>query len=91
MANHKSALKRARQNAKRRQRKRSNTSRLRSLIKRLRETLDKGEIDAARQLFPGTLSLLDRSVQRGVLKQNAAARSKSRLTRLLHKRAAEAG
>ena len=88
MANHKSALKRARQNAKRRQRNRSNRSRLRTHVKRFRQAVEGGEMDVARELLPATLSLLDRSVQQGVLKDNAAARGKSRLTRMLSRRLA---
>jgi len=87
MANHKSALKRARQNARRRQRNRSNTSRMRTQVKVLRKAVEAGETDRARDLLPATLSLLDRSVQRGVLKRNAAARRKSRLTRLVNRAA----
>lgn len=87
MANHKSALKRARQNARRRQRNRSNTSRMRSQVKVLRKAVEAGETDRARELLPATLALLDRSVQRGVLKGNAAARRKSRLTRLVNRNA----
>ena len=85
MANHKSALKRVRQNAKRRQRNRSNTSRLRGQIKEFRSAAEKGDKETAGKLLSGTLAKLDRSVQQGVLKQNAAARRKSRLTRLLNR------
>ena len=87
MANHKSALKRVRQNARRRQRNRSNTSRVRTQVKAVRQAVEQGEIDKARELLPATLSMLDRSVQRGVLKENAAARRKSRLTRLVGRQA----
>ncbi|MGD8376927.1 MAG: 30S ribosomal protein S20 [Acidobacteriota bacterium] len=87
MANHKSALKRARQNARRRQRNRSNTSRMRTQVKVLRKAVEAGETDRARELLPATLALLDRSVQSGVLKENAASRRKSRLTRLVNRSA----
>ena len=87
MANHKSALKRVRQSAKRRQRNRSNTSRMRSQVKRFRQAVDTGEFDAARDLLPATLARLDRCVQQGILKENAAARRKSRLAKLLNNKA----
>jgi small subunit ribosomal protein S20 len=85
MASHKSALKRARQNVGRRARTRAHRSRLRTQIKRLREAVERGDLGQARTLLPSTLALLDRSVGKGVLKRNAAARRKSRLARLVRK------
>jgi len=84
MANHKSAEKRSRQNEKQRIRTRSHRTRLRNQIKKLRKNLEDGEVDSARKLLRPTLALLDRSVQKGLLHDNAAARTKSRLTRLLN-------
>ena len=83
MANHPSALKRARQNEKRRLRNRASNTRLRSQIRKLRRAVEEGNLDEAKQLLRPTLSLIDRSVQKGVLHDNAAARRKSRLTRLV--------
>ena len=83
MANHPSALKRARQNEKRRLRNRASNTRLRSQIRKLRRAVEEGNVDQAKQLLRPTLSLIDRSVQKGVLHDNAAARRKSRLTRLV--------
>jgi small subunit ribosomal protein S20 len=88
MANHKSALKRARQNEIQRGRNRAGRTRLRTEIKRFRTAVEKGEIETARGLLSSTLSVIDRSVQKGVLQGNAAARHKSRLTRLLNGSAA---
>ena len=83
MANHKSAEKRSRQNEKRRIRNRSHRTRLRNQIKKLRKNVENGEMDTARELLRPTLALVDHSVQKGLLHDNAAARTKSRLTRLL--------
>ncbi len=83
MANHKSALKRARQNEKRRQRNRANRTRLRGQVKKFRGAIESRDVHAAQQLLSPTLSLIDRSVAKGVLQDNAAARRKSRLTRML--------
>ncbi len=83
MANHKSAEKRARQNEKRRIRNRSHRTRLRNQIKKLRKNVANGELDTARELLRPILALVDRSVQKGLLHDNAAARTKSRLSRLL--------
>jgi len=84
MATHKSALKRHRQSLNRKARNRSNRSTLRSRIKTLREAVSRSEIEVARRLLPETLSLIDRSIQKGVLHENTASRHKSRLTRLVN-------
>jgi len=79
MANHFSALKRARQTEKRTARNRANTSRLRSTLRDLRESLAKGDQQSADQVFRQTVSALDKAVQKGVLHENTASRYKSRL------------
>jgi small subunit ribosomal protein S20 len=79
MANHFSALKRARQTEKRTVRNRANTSRLRSALRDLREALAKGDKPGAEQVFRQTVSALDKAVQKGVLHENTASRYKSRL------------
>ncbi len=79
MANHFSALKRARQTEKRTARNRANTSRLRSTLRDLRESLAKGNQQSADQVFRQTVSALDKAVQKGVLHANTASRYKSRL------------
>lgn len=84
MPNHKSAEKRMRQNEKRRRINRSNRSRLRTAIKKLRAALTSGDYQAAQQLLPQTISIIDKSVQKGVIHRNAAARYKSRLTSRLN-------
>ncbi len=85
MATHKSAIKRHAQSLKRRAANRSNTSRLRSQIKRLRASVDDRDVAAALRLLPETIALIDRSIQKGTLHENTAARYKSRLTRLVTK------
>jgi small subunit ribosomal protein S20 len=90
MANHKSAVKRTRQNIKRRAINKGHRTRLRNQIKKLRTAMQNGEQETAQGLLIPTLSLLDRSVQKGVLHDRAAARTKSRLTRLVERPAAQA-
>jgi len=80
MANHFSALKRARQTETRTQRNRSNNSRLRSVLRALREALAKGD----KQVFCKTVSALDKAIQKGVLHENTAGRYKSRLSARLN-------
>ena len=79
MANHFSALKRARQTEKRSARNRANTSRLRTSLRQLRETLAKGEKPGSEQTFRQTVSALDKAVQKGVLHKNTGSRKVSRL------------
>ena len=80
MANHKSAEKRNRQAARRNEVNRRNRGALRTEIKRLRAAVEEGNREEAQTLLPKTVSVIDRSVQKGVLHKNAAARYKSRLT-----------
>jgi small subunit ribosomal protein S20 len=80
MPNHKSAEKRMRQNEKRRQINRSNRSRLRTEVKRLRAVLEEGTKDGLNETYASTVSTIDKAVNKGVLHRNAAARYKSRLT-----------
>ena len=84
MANHKSAEKRIRQNEKKRAVNRMNRSRMRTEIKRLRSALALGDVDRAKELYPAVVSMIDRSIQKGIVHRNAAARYKSRLTAQIH-------
>jgi len=78
MPNHKSAEKRVRQSEKRRTINRSNRTKVRTYIKKLRSALESKQ-DLG-QVLPETMSVIDKAVQKGVLHANAAARYKSRLT-----------
>ena len=79
MANHLSALKRARQTERRTTRNRANTSALRTQLRDLRETIAKGDKSAAEQMYRKTVSALDKAIQKGTLHENTASRYKSRL------------
>lgn len=81
MPNHKSAEKRVRQNEKRRAVNRSNKGSLRTQIKKLRAALTAGDKAQSQELLTPTIALIDKSVNKGVLHQNTAARHKSRLTK----------
>ena len=83
MANHFSALKRARQTEKRTARNRANTSQLRTALREMRESLEKGDKTAANQVYRETVSTLDRAVKKGNLPENTASRYKSRLSNRL--------
>ncbi|HMO81939.1 MAG TPA: 30S ribosomal protein S20 [Pyrinomonadaceae bacterium] len=81
MANHKSAEKRIRQNAKRNAINRSNRSRLRTQVKKLRAALAAADKAQSTELLNPTVSIIDKMVNKGILHRNTAARYKSRLTR----------
>ncbi|GBC82089.1 30S ribosomal protein S20 [bacterium HR10] len=81
----KSAKKQLRKNLKRREINRRNLSRLRTYIKKLRRAIEAGDAQLARELLPQTVSIIDKSIQKGVIHRNAAARYKSRLTTLVNR------
>lgn len=83
MAHSLSAIKRVRQNEKRRVRNRSDRTRLRSQIKRFRQALETSNLEEAQKLLPQTVSLVDVMVKKGIIHENAGNRYKSRLTRRL--------
>ena len=80
MPNHKTAEKRDRQNVKRNAINTTNRTRLRSALKRLRTAVAGGHKEEAQTLLPQVVSTIDKSVKKGVLHRNAAARHKSRLS-----------
>lgn len=82
MANHKSALKRIRQNAAKRLRNRYYHKSARTAIKVLRNEEDK--VAAAEQL-PSVISLLDRLAKKNIIHKNKAANLKSKLTKHVNK------
>ncbi len=84
MANIKSAIKRIRQQEKRRVRNAAVRSTVRTAVKSTRGAIEAKQLDEARQALARTIQLLDKAVTKGVLHRNAAARRKSRLTRQLN-------
>jgi len=81
MANHKSAEKRVRQTLKRNEINRSNRSKLRTSIKKLRAAVAGHDKNASTELLGPTVALIDKAVNKGVIHKNTAARYKSRLTK----------
>ena len=79
MANHVSALKRVRQTETRTAVNRANRTRMRSSLRALREAIAKGDVKAAQAQYRETVSILDKSVQKGVPHDNTVSRYKSRL------------
>jgi small subunit ribosomal protein S20 len=85
MASHASALKKNRQDQKRRLRNRAHASRLRTQLKKIQEALQSGDASATAGLMKETVSLVDRTAKHRVIHRNAASRTKSRLARALAK------
>jgi len=79
MANHVSALKRARQTETRTEVNRANRSRVRTSLRAMRESLSAGDASKAQEQYRTTVSVLDKSVQKGVFHHNTVSRYKSRL------------
>jgi small subunit ribosomal protein S20 len=88
VANHKSAIKRHRQSEDRRMRNKHHRTGLRTRLKRIRQAIDTGDVETARGLLASTLSMIDRTAKLGVIHDNAAARTKSRVTRAVNRAAA---
>ena len=79
MANIKSAIKRNKQNEKRRVRNRIVRGRARTSVKKALTGIESGNIEEARSATLVAISALDRAAQKGVIHKNNAARRKSRL------------
>jgi len=80
MANHKSALKRVRQDAKKRLTNRYYKKSTRTSIKNLRDMTDKKEAEA---FLPKVISMIDKLAKRNTIHKNKAANLKSKLTRFV--------
>ena len=85
MANHKSALKRMRQNEKRRAYNRMFRSRARTFVKRARLAIDTEKSQDAVEATRTAMRELDRAASKGVIHKRNAARRKSRLMARLNK------
>jgi small subunit ribosomal protein S20 len=81
LANIKSAIKRNRQNEKRRVRNRVFRGRARTMVKKARTAIETGDADTARLATLEAISALDKAAAKGILHKNNAARRKSRLMR----------
>ena len=80
MANHKSAIKRAKQSELRRVRNRSRRTRMKHAIKSLEEALTSRNVEEAQSRLKEAISVIDRTASKGVIHKNHASRRISRLT-----------
>ena len=84
MANHKSALKRIRQNAKRAARNRHIRTGMRTVVKSFRTAVDAGDQAVAREAFVAAEKSLRRAASKGVIRKSRADRNVSRLAKRLN-------
>ena len=82
MANHKSALKRAGQNEIRRLRNRSVKSRVKTVVKQVRQAAASEAGDSIADDLKTAQATIDKAVKKGVLHKRTGARKVARLARL---------
>ena len=83
MANIKSAIKRNKQNEKRRLRNRVFRGQARTFVKKAREAIDSGNKEDAKKAVKVAIGALDKAAVKGIIHRNNAARRKSRLLKKL--------
>ncbi len=81
MANHKDALKRIKQNDKRRIRNRAFRTKMRNQIKALRGAVDAGDVEDAQAKLRTAVSVIQKLASKGVIHPNQAARRVQRLAK----------
>ena len=81
MATHLSAIKRARQNEKRRLRNLQIKSTVKSSVKKVRIAIAKKDVEGARNALSKAIPLIQKADSKGVFHKNTSARKISRLTR----------
>ena len=81
MANIKSQIKRNRQNEKARLRNKSVKSSLKTVIRKLNEASEAGNVESATVLLRDASRQLDKAVSKGVIHKNQAANRKSAIAK----------
>jgi small subunit ribosomal protein S20 len=81
LATHLSAIKRARQNEKRRLRNLNIRTTVKSSIKKVRVAIEKKDVEGARKALSKTIPLIQKADSKGLFHRNTSARKISRLTR----------
>lgn len=84
MANHKSALKRAKQNLDRQIRNRSTKTRIKKVVKDVRLAATEKTKDGVAEKLTVAQSSIDKAAKKGVIHKKTAARKISRLSRLVN-------
>jgi len=81
LANHKSALKRAQQNEKRRLRNKAVKTRVKNVVKEVRLAEAETTAEQKQALFHAAQATIDKAAKKGVIHKRTAARKISRLAR----------
>ena len=84
MANHKSAVKRNKQNQIRNSRNNHIRSTMRTLVKNVREAVSSGDKDAAQTALKLAIPCIDKSCTKGVIHKATASRKIARLSKLVN-------
>lgn len=79
MANIKSAEKRIEVTERNHARNKSNTSKLKTQIKKYNAAIENKDVKTAEELLPTTFEVIDKSVTKGAIHKNAANNRKSKL------------
>jgi small subunit ribosomal protein S20 len=85
MANIASAIKRIRQNEKRRIRNRAYKTRLKTYIKKFLSSIENGDLKTVEGIYLNCVRIIDKTASKGIIHKKQAARRKSRLTSKLNK------
>ena len=91
MANHKSALKRARQNEVKRIQNKGYKTRVKKAVKEVRTALSDDSVDQAKKSFVKTVSIIQKAASKGVIHRNQASRKISRLATQINQLTASKG
>ena len=90
MANIRSAIKRIRSSARKRERNQVFRSRARTYVSKTRRLIAEGKIEEAKEEVQLAIVALDKAAAKGIIHRNKAARSKSRLMKRLNRAASVA-
>ena len=82
MANHKSAIKRARQNEIRRLRNKGTKTKIKSIVKDVRSSVGEASGEETKVNLNAAQSVIDKASKKGVIHKRTASRKISRLTKL---------
>ena len=85
MPHHKDAIKRLKQNEKRRAHNRHYRSRMRNQIKKVRAAVESGDAELAQSELRTAMSIIHRNASKGIIHRNQAARRISRLNAAVKK------
>lgn len=84
MANHKSALKRARQSEDRRLRNKSHKTRVKNIVKDVRTAARENAAERAAASLKEATSIIQKTADKGIIHKNTASRKVARLARLVN-------